>query len=232
MRISGLEKMSLVDYDGKVCATIFTGGCNFLCPFCQNSPLVIDFKTQPIIDEEYIFDYLAKRKGILDGLCISGGEPTLQSDLIPFIDRVKSLGYAVKLDTNGTNPDLIKTLHENGLVDYFAMDIKNDIEHYAQIIGFDKYDTKKVEQSVDYFLCNNVDYEFRTTLVAEFHRLENITAIGEWLKGANKYFLQKFKDTGSCIANGLSAVSDADVIKYLSILKKSIKNVHARGYDL
>jgi pyruvate formate lyase activating enzyme len=232
MRISGLEKMSLVDYDGKVCATIFTGGCNFLCPFCQNSPLVIDFKAQPVIDEEYIFDYLTKRKGILDGLCISGGEPTLQPDLIPFIERVKSLGYAVKLDTNGTNPDLIKTLHENGLVDYFAMDIKNDIEHYAQIIGFDKYDTKKVEQSVDYFVCNNVDYEFRTTLVSEFHQLENITAIGEWLKGASKYFLQKFKDTGSCIASGLSAVSDADVIKYLSTLKKTIKNVHARGYDL
>lgn len=232
MRISGLEKMSLVDYDSKVCATIFTGGCNFLCPFCQNSPLVVDFKAQPVIDEEYIFDYLTKRKSILDGLCISGGEPTLQPDLIPFIERVKSLGYAVKLDTNGTNPDLIKTLHENGLVDYFAMDIKNDIEHYAQIIGFDKYDTKKVEQSVDYFLSNNVDYEFRTTLVAEFHRLENITAIGEWLKGANKYFLQKFKDTGSCIASGLSAVSDADVIKYLSILKKTIKNVSTRGYDL
>lgn len=232
MKILGLEKMSLVDYDGKVAATLFTGGCNFKCPFCHNSPLVLDFNNLPSYTEDEVFSYLKKRQGILDGVCVSGGEPTLQKDLPEFIEKIKDLGYSVKLDTNGTNPDLIKLLNENGLVDYFAMDIKNDREHYAAICGFDKFDTIKVEKSVDYFLSGNADYEFRTTLIDEYHKAENITAIGEWLKGAKKYFLQKFKDTGSCIEGGLNAVSDKDVIKYLEILSKTVPNVKTRSYDL
>lgn len=230
MRISGLEKMSLVDYDGKVCATVFTSGCNFRCPFCHNSALVIsnDF---PVIEEDEILLYLQKRKGILDGVCVSGGEPTLNSDLIKFIEKIKNLGYAVKLDTNGTNPEVVKTLVRDNLCDYFAMDIKSDRESYNKIIGLDSYDTKKVEQTVEFFLSRNADYEFRTTLVKEFHDTENIIRIGEWIKGANKYFLQKFKDSESCIQSHLSPVDEKTVLDFLNILKKNIPNTFTRGYD-
>ena len=232
MQICGLEKMSLVDYDGLVASTVFTGGCNFLCPFCHNSPLVIDFKSLPTIPEEEVLSYLSKRKGIVDGVCVSGGEPTLQKDLPIFIEKIKNLGYKVKLDTNGTHPDVIKELNESGLVDYFAMDIKNDRASYAKIIGFDKYDTTKVEKSVDYFLSGNADYEFRTTLINEYHKEENVAQIGKWIKGANKYFLQKFKDSGSCIKSHLSAVDEKSVLKFRDILLMTIPNTYLRGYDL
>ena len=206
MKIHGLEKMSLVDYDGKVSATVFTGNCNFKCGFCHNSALVLSTENLPEIPETEILDYLKKRKGLLDGVCITGGEPTLNPDLPKFVEKIKNIGYSVKLDTNGTNPEMVKSLHANGLVDYFAMDIKNDRENYAKIIGFDKFDTKKLEKTVEYFLYGNVDYEFRTTLVNEFHKPENIINIGNWIKGANKYFLQKFKNSENCIQSYLSAV--------------------------
>ncbi len=232
MVIAGLEKMSLVDYDGYVSATIFTAGCNFKCGFCHNAPLVIDCNNLPIIPEEEVLSYLKKRTGVLDAVCISGGEPTLQKDLPFFIEKVKNLGYKVKLDTNGTNPELIKTLFSNKLCDYFAMDIKNDKSSYAKIIGFDKFDTVKIEKSVEFFLSNKVDYEFRTTLVKEFHKTENIALIGEWIKGANKYFLQKFKDGDNCILSGFSAVENQKVLEFLDILRKNIPNTFLRGYDL
>ncbi|MBQ3047327.1 MAG: anaerobic ribonucleoside-triphosphate reductase activating protein [Clostridia bacterium] len=232
MHVCGLEKMSLVDYDGLVCATVFTGGCNFLCGFCHNSPLVMGADKLPAIPEEDILSYLEKRKGVLDGVCVSGGEPTLQKDLPEFIEKIKKIGYKVKLDTNGTRPDLIKSLNENGLVDYFAMDIKNDRKSYGDIIGIDEYDTKKIERSVDYFLSGTADYEFRTTLIAEYHKQENIREIGNWIKGANKYFLQKFKDGENCIKSGLSAVDNQTVLKFKDILSKTIPNTYLRGYDL
>ena len=232
MKICGLEKMSLVDYDGFVSATIFTGGCNFLCEFCHNSPLVINADKLPTIPEEEVLSYLEKRKGILDAVCVSGGEPTLQKDLPFFIEKVKNLGYKVKLDTNGTRVDLIKSLNENGLVDYFAMDIKNDKNSYGSIIGIDNYDTAKVEKSVEYFLSGKADYEFRTTLINEHHKEENIREIGKWIKGANKYFLQKFKDGENCIKSHLSAVDEKTVLKYRDILRETIPNTNLRGYDL
>ncbi len=230
MQFFGMEKLSLVDYDGKVAATVFTGGCNFRCGFCHNSPLVLSVKDLPLLPEEEILSYLQKRAGLLEGLCISGGEPTLNKDLPLFIEKVKSLGYSVKLDTNGTNPEMVKFLHANGLCDYFAMDIKNDLENYAEIIGFNKFDTKKIEETVDFFLSNKVDYEFRTTLIKEFHKKENVLSIGKWLKGANKYFLQKFKNSDSCIQSHLSAVEDKIAIKYVELLKEYIPSTHLRGY--
>lgn len=230
MQFFGMEKLSLVDYDGKVAATVFTGSCNFRCGFCHNSPLVLSVKDLPLLPEEEILSYLQKRAGLLEGLCISGGEPTLNKDLPLFIEKVKSLGYSVKLDTNGTNPEMVKFLHNSGLCDYFAMDIKNDLENYAEIIGFNKFDTKKIEETVDYFLSNKVDYEFRTTLIKEFHHEENILSIGKWLKGANKYFLQKFKNSESCIQSHLSAVEDKIAIKYVELLKEYIPSTHLRGY--
>ncbi len=230
MEIFGLEKLSLVDYDGYIASTVFTGSCNFKCGFCHNSPLVIDFKNLPVIPEEEIFAYLKKRAGIIEGVCVSGGEPTLQKDLPFFIEKIKALGYKVKLDTNGTNPEIVKTLNENGLVDYFAMDIKNDREHYASIIGFKEYDTKKVEKSVEYFLSGKADYEFRTTLIKEYHKEENIRLIAEWIKGAKKYFLQKFKASESCITLGLNEVTQAVAEQYVAILKQNIPNTNLRGY--
>ena len=230
MKIFGLEKLSMVDYDGKVASTIFTGGCNFRCPFCHNSSLVLDYQALPLIDEQSVIDYLEKRKGLLDGVCVSGGEPTLQSDLPNFLEKIKKLGYAIKLDTNGTKPEIVKMLKENGLVDYFAMDIKNNKEDYAKIIGFDSFDTKNVEKTVELFLSGDYDYEFRTTLISQFHLPSNITKIGEWIKGAKKYFLQKYIDSDTCILGGLSPVSQAIAKEYVEILKNYVTCTNLRGY--
>lgn len=230
MLISGLEKMSLVDYDGFVSATIFTGGCNFRCGFCHNSPLVLGYKSLPIIDENQVLDYLKKRKGLLDGVCISGGEPTLQKDLPAFIEKIKALGYSVKLDTNGTSPDLVKSLWENGLVDYFATDIKSDKIGYSNIIGIDGYDLSKVEKTVDYFLNNGVNYELRTTLIKEYHDNQVMKNIGEWIKGANKYFLQKYIDNENCIRSGYSEVSKEQAEEFKALLSPLIPNTYLRGY--
>ncbi len=232
MKIMGMEKMSLVDFDGYVSATLFTGGCNFSCPFCHNAPLVKGFNDLPYLSEKEVFDYLEKRRGILDGVCITGGEPTLHPDLPFLMEKIKNLGYKVKLDTNGTNPELVKTIDENGLCDYFAMDIKNDRDSYAKIIGFDSYDTRKVEQTVEYFLSKKSNYEFRTTLINEFHKKENIIKIAEWINGANKYFLQKFKLGDNCLdADNLSPVDNQTTLEYLEILRKYIPNTQTRGYD-
>ena len=230
MKIHGLEKMSLVDYDGKVSATVFTGNCNFKCGFCHNSALVLSTENLPEIPEIEILDYLKKRKGLLDGVCVTGGEPTLCTDLPNFIEKIKNLGYSVKLDTNGTNPEMVKSLRQNGLVDYFAMDIKNDRENYAKIIGFNKFDTSKIEKTVEYFLSSNAPYEFRTTLVNEFHKKENIINIGKLIKGADKYFLQKFKNSENCIQSHLSAVDDKTAINFKELLTEYIPNTFLRGY--
>ncbi len=232
MKLLGMEKMSLVDYDGLVATTVFTGGCNFKCPFCHNAPLVSGFENLPTISEEEVFSYLEKRKGIIDGVCITGGEPTLHSDLPLFMEKIKNLGFKVKLDTNGTNPDLVKEVHRNGLCDYFAMDIKNDKDSYDKIIGFNKFDTLKVEKTVEYFLTSNADYEFRTTLIKQFHSTDNIIKIAQWIKGAKKYFLQKFKTGDNCLnADGLEPVDDSLTKKYIEILEKYIPFVRTRGYD-
>ncbi len=232
MELFGLEKLSLVDFDGYVSATVFTGGCNFRCPFCHNSPLVLDYKNLGTILESEVLKYLNKRKNILEGVCITGGEPTLCPDLPVFIEKVKSIGYKVKLDTNGTNPVMVKSLYESGLVDYFAMDIKNDKEHYSSIVGINNYDTKKVEKTVEYFLSLGKNYEFRTTLIKEFHNKSSILGIANWIKGANKYFLQKFKNSESCIKSHLSAVEGKVALEFRDILREYIPNTHLRGYDI
>ncbi len=230
MLISGLEKMSLVDYDGFVSATVFTGGCNFRCGFCHNSPLVLDYNELPHILEDEVLEYLRKRQGLLDGVCISGGEPTLQKDLPEFIEKIKKMRYSVKLDTNGTNPDLVKTLWENKLVDYFATDIKTDKENYHKVIGFSKYDTKNVEKTVNYFIENNVKFELRTTLIKEFHTPLVMENIGKWIKGTKKYFLQKFIDNENCIKKGFSEIDKQTAEEYKTLLEKYVPNTNLRGY--
>ncbi len=230
MQLFGLEKLSLVDYDGKVVATVFTGACNFRCGFCHNAPLVTSVSNLPVFSEEDILSYIKKRQGILDGVCVTGGEPTLNKDLPEFCEKLKNLGVSVKVDTNGTNPDMVKTLYENGLADYFAVDIKNDKANYAKIIGFDEYDTSKVEKTVEFLLGGGAPYEFRTTLIKEYHGAENIKAIAEWIKGADKYFLQKFKQSDTCISNALNGVDEATAKEFIQILTPYIPSVKLRGY--
>lgn len=233
MKVYGLEKLSLVDYDGVVAATIFTGGCNFRCPFCHNGSLVTEFNKFSTVDENEIISYLKKRIGIIEGLCITGGEPTLNHDLPQFIEKIKNIGIKVKLDSNGTNPDMIKTLVNNGLLDHVAVDIKNDKEHYAAVIGFDKFDTEKIEKTVSFLLQGKVSYEFRTTLINEFHDENNIYEIGKWIFGADKYFLQKFKSGDNCLLpNGLSEVPQEKAIKLLKTVSPFVKQAKLRGYDL
>lgn len=232
MKLYGIEKLSLVDYDGFVSATVFTGNCNFRCGFCHNSALVIDYTNLPFIPEEEVLDYLKKRKGILEGLCITGGEPTLNKDLPEFCEKVKKIGYSVKVDTNGTNPSMIKTLTDNGLADYFAMDIKNDRENYAAIIGFDSFDTSKVEESVKLLMNGKVGYEFRTTLIKEYHAADNIKRIAEWINGADKYFMQKFKNGENCLTTNLNAVETETAKSFVEIIKPYVGKAALRGYDL
>ena len=231
MDIFGLEKLSLVDYDGFVAATVFTGNCNFRCGFCHNSALVLDCKSIPPMRESDILGYLEKRKGILEGLCVTGGEPTLNPDLPDFVRKVRNLGYSVKVDTNGTNPEMVKLLADEGLADYFAVDIKNDRENYAEIIGFRTFDTAKVEKTVDFLINGKVGYEFRTTLIAEYHGKDNIRRIGEWIKGADKYFMQKFKSGAGCISGGLSPVPLETAKEFAEIMRRYVKNAALRGYD-
>ena len=231
MEIFGLEKLSLVDYDGFVAATVFTARCNFRCGFCHNSALVLDYNNLSKIPEDEVLAYLTKRKGILEGLCITGGEPTLNPDLPEFIKKVKDIGYSVKVDTNGTNPEMVKLLVKERLADYFAIDIKNDREHYAEIIGLKNFDTKKVEQTVEFLLSGATKYEFRTTLIAEYHKAENIKLIAEWIKGADKYFMQKFKSGDNCISGGLSPVPENTAKEFAEIIRPYVKSVNLRGYN-
>jgi pyruvate formate lyase activating enzyme len=201
MTIHGFQKMTLLDYPGRVACTLFTAACNLRCPFCHNAGLVTKIDTAERIDEEEIFSYLKKRQGILDGVCITGGEPTLQKDLPEFIRAIRALGYAVKLDTNGTSPDLLKALIDEGLVDYVAMDVKNAPEKYPLTVGLADYDITPIQRSIDLLLEGRVDYEFRTTVVAEYHTPEDIASIARWIEGAPRYFLQPFVDSGNLIGS-------------------------------
>ena len=201
--------------------------CNNNCSYCFQKGYHEQNKIMPLDEIKRIIDWFhpSNRVGFL------GGEPTLQKDLPDFLEKIKKLGLKIKLGTNGTRPDLIKSFNENGLVDYFAMDIKNDRKNYAKIIGFDTYNTLKVEQSVKYFLTSNADYEFRTTLIKEYHSEDNIRAIAEWIKGANKYFLQKFRNGENCILQNLNEVPLSTAKEYQNILSPFIKKVSLRSYE-
>lgn len=228
MKIFGLEKLSMVDFEGHLCCTVFTGGCNFKCPFCQNSDLVKITNLSPISEQEF-FEYLEKRKNLIDSVCISGGEPTLQKNLPAFAAKIKEYGLLIKLDTNGTNFDMLKNMIDEKLVDYVAMDIKNAPSSYEKTAGA-KVDLAEVVRSVNFLKTGIVPYEFRTTLVAEHHTTETITEMAEFLKGADKLYLQHFVDNGSCLQQNLKPVSRSDAENFKTILSKQIKNVYLRGY--
>ncbi len=207
MLINGFQKLTLLDFPGKVACIVFTPGCNFRCPFCHNASLVTHIDTDLYIQPEDVISYLNKRRGLLDGVVITGGEPLLQDGIEDFISEIKKIGYSVKLDTNGSFPEKLISLVEKGLVDYVAMDIKNSREKYALTAGAEKLDIAAVEKSVEFLLQNKIEYEFRTTVVDKFHTVEDIQDIVEWINGAHKYFLQNFKDSGDLIGDGMGAVS-------------------------
>lgn len=229
MKIHGLQKLTLLDFPEKVACTVFTAGCNFRCPFCHNASLVVDIPVEGEITEEEFFDFLEKRKGILEGVCITGGEPLLQSDIDKFIMRIKEMGYPVKLDTNGSFPDKLKDLAARGMIDYVAMDIKNAIDEYAVTAGTDERYLEAIQESVSYLKENQIPFEFRTTVVKHFHTEEGFEKIGKWISGAEKYYLQKFKDSGDLINGHVQGCSDEEMEKFLLIAKKYVPNAKIRG---
>ena len=205
MKLCGLQKLTLLDFPGRVACTVFTGGCNFRCPFCYNAQLVMLPAGHDVLSVDKFFAFLEKRRGVLDGVAITGGEPLLHADIADFIRRIRGMGFAVKLDTNGSFPDQLKALVREGLVDYVAMDIKHAPEWYSAAVGIDGFDTARVEQSIDFLLSGAVPYEFRTTVVAEIHQDGDFAAIGRRIRGAQRYFLQAFRDEGDLLTGGLTA---------------------------
>lgn len=228
MKIKGLQKLTLLDYPGRLAATVFLGGCNLRCPFCHNASLVVRGDDNEISEDE-LFSFLESRRGKLSGVCITGGEPTLNPTLPSFINKIRALGYSVKLDTNGTNPDMLESLVHDKLVDYVAMDIKSSPERYAAVSGVPGLDVSPVERSVRFLLRGEVEYEFRTTVVRELHTAEDFDAIGRWIRGARAYFLQPFKDSGDIIEDGFSSYSKAEIEAILERVRAYIPNAQIRG---
>ena len=228
MDIYGLEKLSLVDYEGMMCATVFTGGCNFNCPFCHNAGLIK--KQAQKLDTKDVLNYLGERRKLLDAVTISGGEPTLENDLAGFIRQVKGMGYKVKLDTNGTRPEVVKELIEQNLLDYVAMDIKNNFDDYSPITGVIFPWVDKVKETLSILTNSNIKYELRTTLVKEYHKMSNILQLAEDLKGQKVLYLQKFVDSGNINQSGLNDVDKETAKTFQTELSKTITNVYLRGY--
>lgn len=229
MIIKGLAKLTLLDYPGRVACTVFTGGCNFKCPFCHNASLAVRSGEMPNIPEEEVFSLLDKRKGILDGVCVTGGEPLLMPDVADFLGRIKERGFSVKLDTNGSRPEQLMGLIDLGLVDMVAMDIKNSPEKYALTVGLADFDIAPIRESIGILMEGRVPYEFRTTVVNELHTAEDMEAIGRRIEGASAYYLQSFVDSGDLIGSGMSACSKPTLESFLAIVQKYVSNSHLRG---
>lgn len=229
MKIYGLQKLTLLDYPEKMACTVFTGGCNFMCPFCHNASLAMNPYDGVPIETDEILAFLKKRKNILDGICVSGGEPLIHYRLENFLSEVKALGYSVKLDTNGSCPERLKKLADEKLIDYVAMDIKNSRKKYPETVGIPDFDISGVCESVDFLMNGSLPYEFRTTVVREFHSPEDFHEIGEWIKGAERYFLQQFVDSGDVISQNLHAYSHDEMNKLMEITQEYVPSVKLRG---
>ena len=246
MLICGFNKTTLLDYPEHVAATVFLGGCNFRCPFCQNRDLLLHPADFASFTEEEVFEHLKKRSSMLTGVCISGGEPTIYKDLPEFLARIKELGYLVKLDTNGTNPDMLRRLYKENLIDYVAMDIKTAPSDYARVAGFSEVENsiftasgqnllEYVKESVRFLMHetnpSSFTYEFRTTVVRELHRAEAFEEIGSWIRGASRYFLQSYKDSDHVLCPGFHAYSKAELEAFADLLRPMIPSVSLRGVD-
>ena len=229
MKIQGIQKLTLLDFPDRTACTVFTGGCNMRCPFCHNASLVLRPGENPALSEQELIAFLKKRQGILDGVAITGGEPLMQHDLREFIVQVRALGYAVKLDTNGSYPDRLAALIYEGLLDYVAMDVKNCREKYALTTGVPHFDITPVEQSIALLRASGVPFELRTTVVKELHTARDIAAMGEWLAGDHAHYLQGFIDSGDLIGKGLSGYDKNQMQDLVNVLKAYIPRAQARG---
>lgn len=231
MKICGLQKTTLLDFPGRVAATLFTGGCNFRCPFCHNSGL-LSGDAEAAYSVREILQFLEKRKRILEGVCITGGEPTLQPDLEDFIRDIRSLGLAVKLDTNGYRPDVLKALCQKGLLDYAAMDIKAGRDRYETAAGVCGLDMKRIDESIRFLLEGHLPYELRTTVVRGIHEAEDFRQIGPWIKGCRRYFLQAFKDSGDILVpQAYDAFSAEEMRAFMELVRPYTEEVSLRGID-
>ena len=233
MLIKGLQKLTLLDFPEKMAGTVFTFGCNLRCPFCHNASLVLSERADDtLIPEEEFFSFLQKRRGILEGVCITGGEPTLQPDLPAFIRKIRDMGFAVKLDTNGARPAVLKALVAEGLLDYVAMDVKNSLSAYPETVGLPAFDVAPVEESMDFLMAGHIPFEFRTTLVKGLHTPEGVAEMGRRLAGEERFFLQTFEDSGDLIAgegDTLSSFTPAETQELLRILRQYVPNAQIRG---
>ena len=228
MKILGLAKLTLLDYPSKIAATIFTGGCNMRCPFCHNPRLV--FMEEEELGQEYILSFLKSRVGILEGVCITGGEPLINRDIVPFIKQIKDMGFKVKLDTNGSFPEILESLIDEGLIDYVAMDIKNCPDKYPETVGRKDFDVAPILKSVQILMSGRIPYEFRTTTLKSFHTEEDFLKIGKWLEGADNYFIQPFKDSGDLISiSALEGYETSTLHHFQQILTPFFKHIAIRG---
>ena len=238
MRIDGLQKMTLLDFPGKVACTVFTGGCNFRCPFCHNGELVLDPGCQPAIPEEEVLSYLKKRRGILQGVCVTGGEPTLQKDLKEFLKKIKELDYSVKLDTNGYMPAILWDLMQDHLIDYVAMDLKASRENYAKTVGLRNMDISRIEESIGILKSSEIPYEFRTTVVKGIHTVEEFEEIGKWIEGSPAYYLQNYQENENCLYRMIQTedfsyetFSREELEQMAELVRKYVGKVALRGVD-
>lgn len=237
MKLAGIQKLTLLDYPDKTAACVFTPGCNMRCPFCHNADLVIGTTGSETespfssIDLDDFFDFLATRHGLLDGVCISGGEPLLQPGIDDFSRKIHEQGFLVKLDTNGTNPEKLQMLIDEGLVDYVALDVKNSPSRYAQTVGIPDLDLSPIRQSIDLLFQGTVEYEFRTTVVKEFHDECSLREIAHWIKGARMWYLQNFADSENVLAGGgiLHSYSEKELTDLLPQLQDIVPGTSIRG---
>lgn len=229
MAIVYIDKLSLVDFDEYLCATIFTAGCNFRCPFCHNGALVLNQDTN-VIPFSNVLTFLKDRKGKLDAVTYTGGEPTLHPTLKEELKEIKKLGYLIKLDTNGSNPKLLKELIDEKLIDYVAMDIKNSYQKYKIITSSPNLNLDKIKESINIIMNSNIDYEFRTTIIEEFHDINDIKEIANMIKGAKRYRLQKYVDRDSCLESGFHEINKNVAQEWVDILSNDIDDVSLRGY--
>ncbi len=229
IKIHGLQKLTLLDYPGKVACTIFLGGCNWRCPFCHNASLVRMDGSEVLIDNDELAGFLKKRQGLLDGVCISGGEPLLRPELADLIRSIRAMGYLIKLDTNGSKPQQLKELVREGMLDYVAMDIKNAPYKYRSTSGCSPEDLAAVQESADFLLNGSVEYEFRTTIVREMHSVRDILAIGRWLQGAEHYYLQDFTDSGDILKPGWHSCQPEEMQRFLIAVRQYIPRAGIRN---
>ncbi len=231
IKISGLQKLTLLDYPGLVACTIFTLGCNFRCPFCHNSALVVNTSKTEVLSNDDIFEFLKKRVGLLDGVCVTGGEPLIQEGCEEFISKIKALGYKVKLDTNGYHPDKLKKLVEEGLIDCVAMDIKNSLPKYGETVGIPNFDPKPILESISFLKEGHVDYEFRTTAIKEFHTKDDFEKIADLIYGCKTYYIQNFIDSGAVIKQGLHGFKKEELEEFRDIMMSHHIKTELRGVE-